>query len=96
MSKPNSLSEAISTLESASQNKGNEFKNFMEKDYQEVLKAIDKIKPYLDDLKNNTEKEITEAKNNVENKIKDHPWYAIGLVGLICFFIGWLIGFRKD
>ena len=96
MRKPNSLSEAISTLESASQNKGNEFKSFLEKDYQEVLKAIDKIKPYFEDLKNNAEQEIVNAKNNVEGKVKEHPWYALGLVGLVAFFIGWLVGFRRD
>lgn len=94
---PKSLAEAIEKLESVGQSKTKEFKDLLEKDYQEILRALDDLKPYLDDVRKNVETEVSRKKNEVEVRVKENPWLALGIVGVIAFFIGWLIGGgRKD
>lgn len=93
---PSSLSEAIEKLENASHGKVQDFKQILEKDYNELRKTLDDLKPYLDDLKNNVESEVKKTKNQVEGKVKENPWVVLGLVGLIAFVIGWIFGQRKQ
>lgn len=93
---PSSLSEAIEKLENASHGKVQDFKEILEKDYNELRKTLDDLKPYLDDLKNNVESEVKKTKNQVEDKVKENPWVVLGLVGLIAFVIGWIFGQRKQ
>ncbi len=94
---PKSLTEAIEKLESVGQSKAKDFKDLLEKDYQEILRALDDLKPYLDDVRKNVETEVSRKKTEVENKVKEHPFLALGIVGIIAFFLGWLLGGgRKD
>lgn len=98
---PSSLSEAIDQLESASQSKAQEFKNILEKDYEELKSAIESLKPHLEELRDNVEGQVKsqykEKKNEVEEKVKENPWLALGVIGLIAFVIGWILGqSRKD
>jgi ElaB/YqjD/DUF883 family membrane-anchored ribosome-binding protein len=95
-SEPSSLAEAIEKLEAASHAKVNDFKENLGKEYQELKAALENLKPYLNDLKNNIENGAKETKGKVENQVKDHPWYAIGIIGLLGFIIGWLLGSRKN
>lgn len=92
MRKPDSLSDAIQQLENVTASKTKDFKDVLEKDFESVKKALEDIKPYLDDLKQNVSHEVKEAKENAEDKIRKNPWAAVGIVGLIAFFIGLLIG----
>lgn len=93
---PSSLSEAIENLENAGQVKVQDFKQILEKDYHELRKTLDDLKPYLDNLKANVESEVKKTKDQVEGKVKENPWVAIGVVGLIAFVIGWIFGQRKQ
>ena len=92
---PKSLSEAIEKLESVGQSKTKDFKDLLEKDYQEILRALDDLKPYLDDVRKNVETEVSRQKNEVENRVKENPWLTLGIVGVIAFFLGWLLGGRN-
>lgn len=92
---PTSLSEAIAKLEGAGRGKVEDFKNILEKDYVELRKTLDDLKPYLDDLKANVETEVKKTKNQVEEKVKENPWIAIGIVGLVAFIIGWIFAQNK-
>jgi ElaB/YqjD/DUF883 family membrane-anchored ribosome-binding protein len=92
---PKSLSEAIEKLEGASSSKVQDFKEILEKDYNELRKNLDELRPYLDDLKSKVETEVKKTKNQVEVNIKDNPWLALGAVGLIAFVIGWVFGQNK-
>ncbi len=93
---PTSLSEAIEKLENASHGKVQDFKEILEKDYNELRKSLDDLKPYLDDLRTNVETEVKKTKNQVEDKVKENPWVVLGLVGLIAFVVGWIFGQRKQ
>lgn len=92
---PSSLSEAIEKLESAGQEKAQDFKQVLEKDYKEVRKALDELKPYLDELRQNVSDEFKARKNQVEGKVKESPWLALGVVGLFALIIGLLFGNRR-
>ncbi|MES2802316.1 MAG: hypothetical protein V4654_07475 [Bdellovibrionota bacterium] len=92
---PSSLTEAIEKLENAGRGKVQDFKEILEKDYNELRKTLDDLKPYLDDLRSNVETEVKKTKNQVENKVKENPWIVIGIVGLVAFVIGWIFSQNK-
>lgn len=92
---PTSISEAIEKLETASHGKLQDFKEILEKDYNELRKTLDDLKPHLDDLRANVEIEVKKTKNQVEEKVKENPWIAIGIVGLVAFVIGWILSQNK-
>lgn len=89
---PNSLTEAISNLETAGNSKAQELRAHLEKDYQEIQKALESLKPLVEDLKNKAESEVKATKNQVEEQVKSNPWMALGVVGLVAFILGWIFG----
>jgi ElaB/YqjD/DUF883 family membrane-anchored ribosome-binding protein len=90
-----SLSEAIAKLEAVSQEKSQQLKEHFSKDYEEIKSALENLRPHLDEIKSKVEKETLEAKNKIENQVKENPWKTIGIVGLIAFIIGLLLGRKK-
>lgn len=95
--RPQSLSEAIAKLENVGQSKTKDFKDLLENDYKEILRAMEDIKPYLDDVKKKVETEVSKKKTEVESQMKENPWVVLGVVGIIAFILGWLLsGGRKD
>ena len=89
---PKSLSEAIERLENATHSKVEDFKTLLEKDYSEVRRTLDELKPHLDTLKGKIESETKKTKDQVEDQIKDSPWATLGAVGIVAFIIGWIFG----
>jgi ElaB/YqjD/DUF883 family membrane-anchored ribosome-binding protein len=92
---PKSLSEAIERLENATHSKVDDFKNLLDKDYHEVRKALEDLKPILDGLRGKVETEAAKTKNQVEERIKGSPWMTIGFVGFIAFVVGCFIGHQN-
>ena len=88
----NSLADAIAKLEAVSNEKAEHLKEHIEKDYDQIKTALETMRPYFEDVKNKAEKETLAAKNQIESKVKDSPWMALGIVGLVAFFIGIFIG----
>ena len=93
---PNSLSEAIAKLENVSQSKMQDFKQILEKDYEEIRKSLDDLKPYLDDLKSSVESEVKKTKKDVEVKIEKNPWVTLAVVGALAFIVGWIFGKKHE
>jgi ElaB/YqjD/DUF883 family membrane-anchored ribosome-binding protein len=92
MDRPTSLTDAIDQLEKASQSRGKDIKDFVEKDFQEIRKAIADIKPYLNNLKTDVNRSISDSQKKVEEQIRENPWAAVGIVGFIAFLFGMLLG----
>lgn len=92
MKKPHTLSEAIRQLDDVAPFNSNNIKDAIEKDYESVKRAIDNLKPYLDEFKDSATHEFKEAKHKTEAKVRENPWAALGIVGLFAFIIGLLIG----
>ena len=91
------ISEAIEQLEGLRQSKTEEFKEIFGKDIEEVKKVFEDLKPTLESLREKAETEVKKAKNDVETKVKENPWVTLGMVGLIAFVIGWILGtYKRD
>lgn len=89
---PKSLSEAIERLEKAGAAKVKDFKEILERDYNELRENIEVLKPHLDQIKNQVENEVSKTKNQVEENVKQNPWLALGTVGLLAFTAGLFFG----
>lgn len=92
---PTSLSEAIAKLENAGNSKAQDMKEILEKDYNELKKAVESLQPHLEEIKIRVESEAKAAKNKVETQVKENPWIALGIVGLFGLIIGFILGFRR-
>lgn len=91
----NSLSDAIAKLESLSQSKTEKIREHIEKDYEQIKSALEDMQPYFDELKSKVESEAKATKSQVEAKVKESPWLAIGVISIVAFFLGLFLG-RKD
>jgi ElaB/YqjD/DUF883 family membrane-anchored ribosome-binding protein len=89
---PKSLSEAIEKLENMGNSAARDFKGILEKDYSEIKKSLETLKPYLSDLQETLETEVHKKKNQAEKKVKENPWLAIGIVGIFALIIGIFLG----
>jgi ElaB/YqjD/DUF883 family membrane-anchored ribosome-binding protein len=86
------ITDAIDRLEKAGQSKTQDLKNMLEDDVEKIKKSLQEITPYLNDIKNKVEEQAHKAKQDVETQVKENPWVALGIVGLVALFIGWLLG----
>lgn len=92
---PKSLAEAIEKLEETGTHRSAEVRDFLDKELKSVKEALKEIKPHLEEFKEKATAEVKKAKHDVEEKVKENPWWALGIVGLIAFFVGFLIGWNK-
>ena len=86
------LTDAINHLEKAGSNKVHDLHEAFGKNFDEVKKAFENLKPYMEDIKDKVETETKHAKHEAEHKIKENPWLALGIASLFGIFIGWLLG----
>lgn len=87
-----SLAEAIAKLEALSQSKAEHIKDHVEKDFDEIKKALESVQPYFNEIKDKVEKEAAATKEQLEVTLKENPLLALGAVGLVAFLIGLFIG----
>ena len=91
------LTEAIEKLESASSSGAADLKQNLEKDYHDIRKTIDELRPYLSEMKSKMETQIDKTKSSVETTLKENPWAAIAFAGLVGLAVGaYLSKARKD
>ncbi len=110
-SKPRNLSEAIETLENSTRREHRKGDSDSDSDeLKSVRDAIADLKPHLEKFKEDMqsaarsafEEPLKKGKqqaeqwgNEIDQKVHENPWMALGIVGMICFLIGFLLG-RKD
>jgi ElaB/YqjD/DUF883 family membrane-anchored ribosome-binding protein len=92
---PQSLSEAIEKLEEIGSSTAQNFKGLLEKDFSEIKKALDVIKPHLLNVQESLETEVIKKKDQAEKKVRENPWIAVGVVGLFALLIGFILGSSK-
>jgi ElaB/YqjD/DUF883 family membrane-anchored ribosome-binding protein len=93
-SKPRNLSEALEQLENIAGATGADLKSKLQRELHDLEEKIRELKPQLDDLKDKVHDEAIKAKDKVETQVKENPWAAIGIVGLIFFVLGFLFAGR--
>lgn len=89
-SKPKNFSQALEELESLTQSAGADLKQKIQDELHDLEDKIHKLRPQLDELKSRARDEAYKAKDKVETQVKENPWTAIGIVGLIFFVLGCL------
>lgn len=101
--KPTSIRDAIRQLEMAAGEKAEDFKEILGKDYEQFKKAIEDLKPYLDQVKSSAssavQQEIGEGVESVkkvgkeiDTQVHENPWLSLGIVGLFALLLGFLLG----
>ncbi len=90
--KPKTLSEAIAKLESVGQTASQGIKEDVARDFSRVNDALLDVAPFVEQV---ASEKTGRAKSDVEEKIRQNPWLIVGVVGVIAFFIGWIIGKNK-
>ena len=91
-SKPKNLSDALEELENHARSAGSDIKTKLQKELHDLEDKIHRLKPQLDELKDRAFDEAHKAKDKVENQVKENPWAAIGIVGLVFFVLGCIFG----
>ncbi len=93
---PHNLSEAIRRLDSAANGDGHSKTG---DDFATLKNAFETLKNDFfktsSDTLNQGKEKAQELGQTVDKQIHEHPWWAIGAVGLVAFLIGFLLG-RKD
>lgn len=93
---PHNLSEAIRRLESHTTGNG---RGQLGEDFEKLKSAFDALKEDLlkagGETFENSKERAKEFGQTVDRKVQEHPWYAMGAIGLVAFLIGFLLG-RKD
>ncbi len=92
---PKNLSEAIERLERVTQNKSQEIKDILGKDYADLRKAMDDLKPHLTEITEQVSDRLDNAKKSVESKVQENPIATLAIAGLAGLFIGWLFGRQR-
>src|ERR1035437_3240357 len=93
-SKPKNFSQALDDLENMTRSAGSDLKQKLESEMHDLEDKIRKLKPQLDELKDKVQDQAVKAKSTVENQMKENPWAAVGIVGLIFFVLGFLLAGR--
>jgi ElaB/YqjD/DUF883 family membrane-anchored ribosome-binding protein len=86
--KPKNFSQAIDELEDLTRDKGGDMRERLEAEIKRLQDTLENMKPHLEEAK--------KAKTRVEKEIQENPWAAIGIVGLVLFVIGFLLGTRRS
>lgn len=90
------LSEAIEQLEAAGKSTAQDFKQVLEKDFSEVKKALENLKPHLNDLQDSLQTEVGKRKSQAENQLKENPWIVVGIVALFALVLGLFFGTQRS
>lgn len=86
------ITDAIEHLEKAGSQTAHHFNAAFGKSFEDVKKAFENLKPYVENLKEKVEAGTEQAKTDVEDKVKENPWLALGLVAFVGLVIGWILG----
>jgi ElaB/YqjD/DUF883 family membrane-anchored ribosome-binding protein len=57
-----------------------------------VEDKLNKIKAQLEEIRDKVGDEVKKTKNSVEHQVRDNPWAALGIAGLVFLLIGFLLG----
>lgn len=103
---PHNINDAIRRLESATNNGGHKLSEDLDMLKQHLKTIKDELKEAAqsameeplakarEGLKKGQEA-AQEFGKDVDRRVHDNPWYAIGIVAFVMFLVGFLVG-RKD
>lgn len=93
---PRNLSEAIEELEKFASAKSSDLQDSLRQELDEIKRTIEELKPQYERIKSALSEEASEVKKKAEDKVRDNPLAVVGVVALIAFLIGWVLGHRRS
>ncbi|MGE3682862.1 MAG: YqjD family protein [Bdellovibrionales bacterium] len=94
-SKPKNMSEAIDELESRTDSDGSDLRSRLQAELGRFEETLKTIKPHLDEFSSKVSEKVSQTKEDVEHQVQKNPWAAIGVVGVIFFVLGFLLGWKN-
>lgn len=100
--KPKNLSDAIDDLEDREAKGGGEglgggdLRARIEREIRRMEGLLEDMKPHLNEFSEKVGPEAHKAKRRLEHQVTKNPLASVGVVALIAFVIGLLIGRRRD
>lgn len=97
-SKPKNFSQAIDELEDETPhtNGNGDFRARIQSELNNLEETLAKLRPHIEDLSSKVGSEAKKAKEKVDEQVKENPWAAIGIAGLIFFILGFLFASRRN
>jgi ElaB/YqjD/DUF883 family membrane-anchored ribosome-binding protein len=102
-SKPRGFTQAIDELETGEKQSGpksggaaDELRTRLEQELHRLEETLKNMKPHFDDISEKVTVEAKKARDTVEDQVVKNPWAALGMVGLIFFVLGFLLGGRRN
>ncbi len=101
-----SISEAIRSFEKATANKASELESLLGKDYSQIKKAMEDLKPFAENIGENLAKSAYEKidegwdatkefSRKVDQQVHENSWKTLGVATLVALILGYLMG-RRD
>jgi ElaB/YqjD/DUF883 family membrane-anchored ribosome-binding protein len=87
----NNLSDAIDELERFASSKTSDIKSVLEDEMHDLKKKLEDLKPIFEKFKETVSDEAVHAKRKVEEKVKEHPYAAIGILAFIALLVGFVL-----
>lgn len=91
--RPKNFTQALDELENLT---GPDLRAKLENELHDLQAKIDNLRPQLDEIKAKVKDEAYKAKDKVETQARENLWTTLGIVGLIFFVVGFVIGWRKS
>lgn len=93
---PKTLDEAIDSLEKQVRAQGQSVSQAVLSEFEKVKTLVKEWAPKANQIKDDIEEHWNDKKEVVEKEIKDHPWVAVGVVGVVFLLIGWILGRSRN
>jgi ElaB/YqjD/DUF883 family membrane-anchored ribosome-binding protein len=93
----NNLSDAIDELERFASSKTSDIKSVLEDEMSDLKRKLEDLKPAFEKFKETVSDEASDAKRRVEEKVKEHPYAAVGILAFLAFLLGFILArSRRD
>jgi ElaB/YqjD/DUF883 family membrane-anchored ribosome-binding protein len=101
-----SIAEAIRSFQKATASKASELESLLGKDYEQIKKAMEDLKPFAENLAEDMAKTAhdkidqgwdatKEFSRKVDQQVHENSWKTLGAATVVALIIGYLMG-RRD
>lgn len=93
--KPRNFSQAIDELDDhdhGSNGGAGDMRARLEQELHRIQEMLKNVQPHVEEFSHRVGDEAKKAKARVEDKVTENPWAALGIVGLVFFVLGVVLG----
>ena len=93
---PKNFSQAINDLSGQDKSAPQDLRAHLEAEIARLEETLKGLKPHLEGLSAKVSEEARKHKDQLEGQVRSNLWTSLGVVGLICFVIGYLFGSGRN